>query len=146
MVATRNRRNRNRPGPTHGTAGICTPGTRLPGYPSCAVYGGHKTGVYVDLNSGGCASRLAPLAPADYSPRKENTPIYACLAYHTVAPKLRGEQICYGNPGTPVPRYPCPPYHAAAQRQKGGRIVYGNPGTRLHGCSDTRVRLIRAVA
>ena len=30
IAGARNRRNRNRPGPTHGTAGICTLGTRVP--------------------------------------------------------------------------------------------------------------------
>ena len=56
------------------------------GYPSIMLYGGPKTGGYVGLHYSGCASRLSPLAAADYRPRIEYTPINTCLAYHAAAP------------------------------------------------------------
>ena len=39
------------------------PSTGVPRYVSTVLYGGPTTGVYVDLHSSGCASRLSPLAP-----------------------------------------------------------------------------------
>ena len=159
MAGTWNRRNRNRPGPIHGTAGICTPGTRVPGYPSIVIYRGPKTRVYVDSHSSDCASRPSPLAPADYRSRVENTPINTCLAYHASAPIFtRGANSVWypgtrvhlttpplkreketkqcmvtrvlGYPGTQIP---VSASFAAAQTLKKEQIVYSNPGTRVPG-------------
>ena len=79
MAGTWTRRNRNRPGPTHGIAGMFV--RRVPGYPSNVQYGAPKAGVYVDLYThwSSCATRLLPLDPADYGATIDNTPIHSCL-------------------------------------------------------------------
>ena len=41
-------------------ADVCSPGTRVPGYPLFVLYGPPKTGVYIDIYMH-CGSRLSPL-------------------------------------------------------------------------------------
>ena len=66
----------------------------VPRYPSTALYGAPKTSVHVDLytHCSGCASRLfLSLAPADYGPRIDHTPIVLISAF---AQHLSGRCAC----------------------------------------------------